>query len=233
MICNQESNFKNYFRESQCLDSHQRYSETKPDETFCFPRFHKLKQIAIGEISIGKGHRYLTIVLDLKSGAVVYVGESKGAEALKRFWKILKRQKVHIEAVATDLSPAYISAVQSHLPKAVLELNQPLALAYYMKEDLRQIWMQSDRTTATKILHDWVQRAFASGISTLIKFAKTVAMYRSGIRAYYDYPISTGRLEGTNNKIKTMKRQAYGLRDLEFFKLKILALHNAKYALVG
>lgn len=169
----------------------------------------------------------------MKSGAVVYVGEGKGAEVLKRFWKILKRQKVHIEAVATDLSPAYISAVPSHLPKAVLELNQPLALAYYMKEDLRQIWMQSDRTTATKILHDWVQRAFASGISTLIKFAKTVAMYRSGIRAYYDYPISTGRLEGTNNKIKTMKRQAYGFRDLEFFKLKILALHNAKYALVG
>jgi transposase len=262
---------------------------------FAFPKFHKLKQIAIDEITIGKGHRYLTIVLDLKSGAVVYVGEGKGAEALERFWKILRRQKVRIEAVATDLSPAYISAVHTHLPKAVhvfdhfhlvklfndglsdlrrklyheaermqrqvlkgsrwlllknpenldpkhreqerlaaaLELNQPLALAYYMKEDLRQIWMQPDKTTATQVLHDWVQRAFASGISTLIKFAKTVALYRSGILAYYDYPISTGPLEGTNNKIKTMKRQAYGFRDLEFFKLKILALHKTKYALVG
>jgi transposase len=40
-------------------------------------------------------------------------------------------------------------------------------------------------------------------------------------------------LEGTNNKIKTLKRQAYGFRDLEFFKLKILAIHKAKYALVG
>ena len=262
---------------------------------FAFPQFHKLKQIAIDEISIGKGHRYLTIVLDLKSGAVVYVGKGKGAEALERFWQILRRQKVRIEAVATDLSPAYIRAIHTHLPKAVhvfdhfhliklyndglsdlrrklyheaermqrqvlkgsrwlllknpenldpkhreqerlaaaLELNQPLALAYYMKEDLRQIWIQPDKTTATQVLHDWVHRAFASGISTLIKFAKTVALYRSGILAYYDYPISTGPLEGTNNKIKTMKRQAYGFRDLEFFKLKILALHNAKYALVG
>ena len=86
---------------------------------FAFPQFHKLKQIAIDEITIGKGHRYLTIVLDLKSGAVVYVGEGKGAEALERFWKILRRQKVHIEAVATDLSPAYISAVITNLPKAV------------------------------------------------------------------------------------------------------------------
>jgi transposase len=67
----------------------------------------------------------------------------------------------------------------------------------------------------------------------LIKFSKTLALYRRGILAYYDYPISTGPLEGTNNKIKTMKRQAYGFRDLDFFKLKIQALHETKYALVG
>jgi len=47
------------------------------------------------------------------------------------------------------------------------------------------------------------------------------------------YPISTGPLEGTNNKIKTMKRQDYGFRDKEFFKLKIMAIHLTKYALVG
>jgi transposase len=78
-----------------------------------------------------------------------------------------------------------------------------------------------------------VDRALASGIRMLKKFAKTLALYRTGILAWYDYPISTGPLEGTNNKIKTMKRQAYGFRDLEFFKLKILALHETRYALVG
>jgi len=67
----------------------------------------------------------------------------------------------------------------------------------------------------------------------LIKMAKPLALYRRGILAYYDCPISTGPLEGTNNKIKTMQRQAYGFRDLEFFKLKILAIHETKYALVG
>ena len=45
--------------------------------------------------------------------------------------------------------------------------------------------------------------------------------------------ISSGPMEGTNNKIKTMKRQAYGFCDMEFFKLKILAIHETKYALVG
>jgi transposase len=55
----------------------------------------------------------------------------------------------------------------------------------------------------------------------------------TGILAYYDCRISTGPLEGTNNKIRTMQRQAYGFRDKEFFKLKIYVLHEAKYALVG
>ena len=62
---------------------------------------------------------------------------------------------------------------------------------------------------------------------------ETIRCHASGILAYYDYPISTGPLEGTNNKIKTMKRQAYGFRDPEFLKLKILGIHETKYALVG
>jgi transposase len=68
-------------------------------------------------------------------------------------------------------------------------------------------------------------------IPMLKKMARTIAVHHQGILAYYDHPISTGPLEGTNNKIKTMKRQAYGFRDDQFFKLKIMALHNTKYAL--
>ena len=56
---------------------------------------------------------------------------------------------------------------------------------------------------------------------------------RSGLLAYYDVMISSGPMEGTNNQIKTMKRQAYGFRDHEFFKLKILEIHETKYALIG
>jgi hypothetical protein len=59
------------------------------------------------------------------------------------------------------------------------------------------------------------------------------ATHRSGILAYYDVRITSGPMEGTNNKIKTMKRQAYGFRDKEFFKLKILAIHETRYELVG
>ena len=263
---------------------------------FSRPKLKKLKQIAIDEISIGKGGRYLTVVLDLKSGAVVFVCEGKGADALEPFWKRLNKSKANIKAVAMDMSPAYISAVTQHLPEAqivfdhfhvvkmfndklsnfrralyhklteeelrdvlkgtrwlllknpenldpnkneqerlqeALNLNQPLSTVYYMKEDLRQIWDQSRKSAAETLLDDWIARARASGIQMLSKFANTLAAHKSGILAYYDYPISTGPLEGTNNKIKTMKRQAYGYRDHEFLKLKIMAAHQTKYALVG
>jgi len=259
------------------------------------PKLKDLLQIAIDEIAVGKGHRYLTVVMDLKSGAVVFVGDGKGGDALKPFWKRLRRCKAKIEAVAMDMSPAYREAVSTHLPEAkivfdhfhvielfndklsdlrrslyhkaedeqkkvlkgsrwlllkapenldpdrdeearleeALELNKPLATAYYLKEDLRQFWDQPGKTFAGAFLTDWVRRAEASGARMLQQMAKTLESHRAGLLAYYDYRISTGPLEGTNNKIKTMKRQAYGFRDQEFFKLKILAIHEARYALVG
>jgi len=82
-------------------------------------------------------------------------------------------------------------------------------------------------------LTDWIKRAETSGIKMLMKFAKTLAAFQSGILSYYDCRISSAPLEGTNNKIKVMKRMAYGFRDMDFFKLKIMAIHESKYALVG
>jgi transposase len=260
------------------------------------PKLRKLRQIAIDEIAIAKGHRYVTVVLDLLSGAVVFVGDGKGVEALTPFWQRVRRARAQIDAVATDMSAAYIRAVRDNLPRAVhvfdhfhviklfndklsnfrrelflqlssdherrvikgtrwlllknpenldpernelqrleaaLRLNAPLATAYYLKEDLRQIWEQPNKRTARKVLRDWLARARASEIRMLVRFADTLESYQEGILAYYDYPISTAPLEGTNNKIKTMKRQAYGFRDPAFFKLKILGIHETKHALVG
>lgn len=259
------------------------------------PKLKNLKEIAIDEINVGHGHRYLTVVLDLISGAVVYVGDGKGVDSLTLFWRRLRRSHAKVRAVATDMSPAYIRAIRENLPRAVhvfdhfhviklfneklsnfrrelyreasaedrlilkgtrwlllknpenldpernelerleeaLRLNRPLAIAYYLKEDLRQIWSQENKRTARRVLKDWLRRARASGIRMLIQFAATLEEHQRGILAYYDYPISTGPLEGVNNKIQLLKRQAYGYRDMEFFKLKILGLHETKRALVG
>ncbi len=85
------------------------------------PKLNKPKKIAIDEISIGNGHKYQTIVLDLITGAVVFVGDGKGADALDPFWKRLKPSSANkIKAVAIDMSPAYISAVSNNLPNAAI-----------------------------------------------------------------------------------------------------------------
>ena len=260
-------------------------------------RLRHLTHLAIDEICIGRGHRYLTVVLDLVSGAFVFVGAGRGADALNPFWKRLHSSHAKIQAVAMDMGPAYIHAVQKHLPKAAivfdhfhviklfneklsdlrrelyheakdllhknvlkgtrwvllknpenldetrqeherlreaLRLNEPLATAYYLKEDLRQVWEQYDTERAEIVIDDWIRRAEASKIRVLVKFAHTLAAHRTGILAFYDHnAISTGPLEGTNTKIRVLQHQAYGFRDMEFFKLKIYALHQSKLKLVG
>jgi transposase len=262
---------------------------------FAKPKLKHLRRIAIDEIAVAKGHRYMTLVMDLDSGAVVFVGDGKGADALRPFWRRLRPSGARIEAVAMDMSAAYRGAVSAHLKQAVivfdhfhviklfndklsdlrrslyhraeadekkvlkgarwlllknpenldpdrdektrleeaLALNKPLATAYYLKEDLRRFWEQPGKRFATAFLNDWLRRAEASGVRMLQQMAKTLAAHRSGLLAYYDAMITSGPMEGTNNKIKTMKRAAYGFRDPEFFKLKILAIHETKYALVG
>jgi len=263
---------------------------------FAKPKLKHVKKIAIDEISTGKGQKYVTIVLDLESGAVLHVGKGRGGDSLKSFWRRLRASHAKIEAVATDMSVAYIDAVTTYLPNATLvfdrfhiiklynaklsdlrrnlhrqltdtmqkdalkgvrwlllkrpenldasrreperlrealKLNEPLAIAYHLKDELNEIWEQDDQETAQALLMDWIVYAESTGIRVLKQFAKTLRFHAWGILAWYDHPISTGPLEGTNNKIKTMKRQAYGFRDPEFLMLKILGIHETTYALVG
>lgn len=113
-----------------------------------------------------------------------------------------------------------------------LNINKPLATAYYLKEDLKLLWMQTTLEQAKKFLGAWVKRAYASGIILMKKFANTLLAHRTGIFSWFTYRISTGPLEGINNKIKVLKRKAYGYRDMQYFKLKIYDLHNSTYALL-
>ena len=117
--------------------------------------------------------------------------------------------------------------------KDPLQLNFSLSTAYYLKEDLRQIWEQTGKRETGKFLTDWCKRALASGIQVLKTMAGTLLKHRRGIPNWYTYRISTGPLEGTNNKIKTLKRPAYGIRDREYFTLKRYAIHLAKFELIG
>ena len=297
------------------------------DRNYSKPDISDLKMIGIDEFAVRKGHVYKTIVVDLETGHIVYVGEGKGADALDGFWKMVKKAGVKIESVASDLSAAYISAVRENAPDAVyvfdhlhvvklvnealdkirrrivnqerrkekmeeeelrkaaecsqktpdspeqqkktapptatprrssvvkgtkyillrnredltdkkdidrlnaaLELNHDLSAAYYLKEDARLIWNCDSKQQAESQLDAWLDSASSAKIPELAKLADTINSHRTGILAYYDKPISTGPVEGINNKIKTLKRMAYGFRDEQYFTLRLLALHDFKYS---
>jgi len=88
--------------------------------------------------------------------------------------------------------------------KSALRINEPLAKAYYMKEELRQIWSQSDKDKTSEIIDDWLRLARESKYKIIIEFGNKLKIYKTGILNFYDHSISSGPLEGLNNKIKTI-----------------------------
>jgi len=129
----------------------------------------------------------------------------------------------------------YHSLTEDHQVKlnVLLEANQPLSTMHIMKEQLRSFWGQNSKERAESFLRQWVFDALMSGIKQLASVGLTIFRNWNGILSYYPHKITNGILEGLNNKIKTMKRQAYGFRDMEYFKLRIYDMHTSKYAFAG
>jgi transposase len=229
----------------------------------------------------------------LKDGRILWAAPGRGKAALRGFWRRLRVAEAKIEAVATDMSAAYWSAVLEHLPDAALvfdkfhilklmnerlddlrremvreaegplklkikgtrfllmrnqenlkaeqipkldqalRLNEPLLLGWYLKEELRELWNQTSRKQMQAFLIDWCDKAGQTGIGQMLKMAKTLRTHVSGILTYADHPITSGKLEGINNKIKTLTKRSYGFHDENFFILKLLSLHHSRYKLLG
>jgi len=121
------------------------------------------------------------------------------------------------------------------LPKLerALKLNEPLSQGWYLKEELSLLWEQNSYADMNRFLTQWCDQANQTAVRQLQKMAKTLQVHRRGILNWWKHPINNGRMEGTNNKIKTLNRQAYGYRDEDFFILKLLGLHESRYTLTG
>ena len=257
-------------------------------------RLKTIRYIAVDEFATHKGHKYMTVVLDLESGEILHAQEGKDAAALAGFLRELKRGKAPLKAVAVDMSESYASAVREvfgdtvdlvHDPfhvtalasKAIDETrrdlfrtlqgeekqaikgsrflllrglenlkpsgmtrlmtlmaaNEPLYQAYLLKEDLRMFWNLPDAKAGEAFLDQWIEEARSLDNRHFKKLATTLDTHRPGLLAYFKHRISTGPLEGLNNKIKVLKRQAYGFRDMEFFKLRLYFLHETPLMMSG
>lgn len=248
-------------------------------------KLKKVRYVAIDEFAVQKGHRYMTVVMDLETGSILHAQDGKRADSVTSFLKKLKKA-ANIKAIAVDMSPAYKKAVEDvfgkdfdlvhdpfhviamaskaldetrrdlvrqsskdakrvikgsrflllkgmeHLNDSglirlseLMELNKPLYQAYLLKEDLRMFW-GLDAKTGKVFLTDWIKQARSIGNKQFSKLADTLEKHHKGLLSYFRHRISTGPLEGLNNKIKVLKRMAYGYRDHEYFKLRLYNLHE-------
>ena len=105
----------------------------------------------------------------------------------------------------------------------VLEANQWLMTVYVMKEQLKALWNAPTAWAWRRPWKQWLRHARESGIPALIHFAKYLQPYWRGILGRVRWPMHTGSLDGINNRIKVIKRIAYGFRDDAHFFLKIRA----------
>ena len=254
----------------------------------------KLKDVeilGIDEICVSHkrdAEKFITIVRDLSSGAVLHVGKGKGAEALETFTENLRRSKCKIKAIAMDMSKAYISWAKENIPGADIVFDhfhiikmmndkldkvrrrvtrnigeeqgkllknqrflflrnvenlapdakllldnlrktfKELGDVSMMKEALRSIYMKANCAfEAEAAFRNWAQIAKETDIKELSDMAKTIEKHIDGITAFWrNSYLSNASMEGFNNKVRWLIRQAYGYRDREYFHLKIFDLPN-------
>ena len=100
-------------------------------------------------------------------------------------------------------------------------LNEGIRAVMILKEKLKRLWRYRSRTWAARALDQWCAPARSLKQNALSAFAEVLQRHRHGILNHCGYPIPTGKLGGVGNKIKVIKRKAYGSYDLRCFTLKI------------
>lgn len=116
-----------------------------------------------------------------------------------------------------------VPAAQTAKLDELLAANRGLMTVYVLKDDLKDLWRCRHEHDARQRWATWIDRALQSGLPPLQTFARRLAPYVNGIVAHCRWPMGTNLVEGINNRIKVIKRIAYGFRDDDYFFLKIRA----------
>lgn len=241
-----------------------------------------ITELGIDEVSEKKGHRYLTLVTDIKKRRVIWVGRGNDGAVIRAFFRWFgKKRARRLKIVVIDMHDPYLRELrkrcrakiifdhfhvikpmslaidnirrrqQNEMPpegrrylkhsrylllrpredltkaqsvrlKELLAVNSTLSTAYLLKEDLRAVFRLLDPKAARAELRDWKRRVRESGIPELMEYAKMLDRRRFGILNFFKHRRTNGLSEGMNNVVKTIKKNAYGFHDWQYFRLKIL-----------
>jgi len=146
----------------------------------------------------------------------VRIDETKRLEKDKQGCEVIKGSKWLLLRNENNLRP------QEHIRlQELLAANKRITTAYILKDDLKQLWNYKYEGAARSFWKQWYNRAIRSRIKPLKEFARKMKARLHGILSHCRFPFNTSVLEGINNKIKVIKRMAYGFRDDEYFFLRI------------
>ena len=120
----------------------------------------------------------------------------------------------------------FLSDEQKQQVNIMLYASATLSSAYFFKEDFLKILDCKDRVSAKNAMSDWINSALVCGIPQFEKAAKSMINWLSGILNSFSSPITNGFTEGCNNKIKVLKRNAYGYRNFYRFRNRILHIFS-------
>lgn len=247
--------------------------------------------LAVDEISIRRGHSYMTVVLDYLTGRVVWMGEGRRADTLMEFFEGMTDEQIEkLEAIAMDMWDPYIKAVETKAPHVqivfdlfhmvkefnkvidrvrideykkasdtdrrviqgskylllknpenikkdeekehldrLLALNETISKVMILKDKLKLIWECESREEAHRQIDEWCALAESVHHPSVDAFVRRIRRYEYGILNHCEYPIHTSMLEGVNNKIKVIKRKAYGFHDNRYFSLKVIQAFSVIY----
>ena len=199
--------------------------EHLPHAQIVYDRYHLQAQFGrdvLGAVRLEEAKRHKALVRKLKQEqcpkAAVKQEQERYAQVKRARWMLLTRKD--------NLPDEKASAL-----KKILDEHADPAVCYAMKEELVRLFTIRAEDSAREGWTAWFKGAEESGIPALVRFAELKEKRLEGLIAHAVYPISTGKLEGFNNRIKVAKRIGYGCRDEDYFfsLIRCLSLPSVRY----
>ena len=186
-------------------------SENLPHARIVYDRYHMQAQFGkdvLGTVRLDEARKHRDKARQLRDDG----GPRAEMKEEKRLYCEVKRARWILLAGEDSLSDDEVSSLNK-----ILDDHTDLALCHAMKEEMARLFDLRDEDEARNGWTAWFEGAKASGIPALMRFAELKEKRIDGLIAHASHPISTGKLEGFNNRIKVAKRIAYGYRDEDYF----------------
>jgi len=209
-------------------------SEESMDEFFAFLGKNRSKKVRLAVMDMWKPFRKSTnknapqaAILFDKFHILRHLGEALDKVRKKEYGRLEGRQRKFIKGQKYALlshSQNLRGSARKNL-KILLAANKRLNTAYVLKESFGQLWDYESETWARKFFESWRDQLKWQRLGPYEKFAEMIDRHWDGIAAYCkpENKVALGFVEGLNNKIRVFQRRAYGLRDEEYLKLKVLS----------